>query len=192
MSNGEPRITREELLASCSGGIPFTGEGVLGISEGRTTRTTRIENQQGRETRLLYLPGKRYYVKEPWWHYASSEIEMAAFVGGTVTRLDDGGHYDANDAFDPTAYPSVWAKRSPMYMPRWAARYVIEILTATPMRLHDITPAQILAEGIDHRFDGEKGIRQHMADAWDAINKDRAPWASNPRVVGYEFRLVAP
>jgi hypothetical protein len=168
----------QELLATCSGGIPFTGESVRGIREGRKTRTTRLTVQGKTEARPHYLPGKLYYVREARWSEPSGDCRFYA-----ADCKPDG----------PEGVAGMWSP--PMFMPRESARYVIEILTATPMRLHDITPAQILAEGFVDDDISRVGVpcfsaRKRFSDAWDAINKDRAPWASNPRVVGYEFRLV--
>jgi|WetSurMetagenome_2_1015567.scaffolds.fasta_scaffold178861_4 hypothetical protein len=208
-------MTTAELLATCSGGIIFSGESVRAIRDGRKTQTRRVacaapgelvkfagfgawfrESAMSYEepffVRARYQPRKRYYLKETWCLGntvgGDAEHRYLYQLDNPDLRLVDGDGFGVYRKDGSEASP--WL--SPMRMPKDAARYVIEVDSATPQRLQNISPADIMAEGIDDRFDGEKGIKTHFADAWDSLNGKRAPWASNPWVWAYAFHLVQP
>lgn len=87
---------------------------------------------------------------------------------------------------------------SPLFMPRWASRFVRPLKRVRLERLQNITEEDALAEGVkpsDARVvfqDTENGARYSrelsgtaigaFACLWDKINRDRAPWSSNPWV----------
>lgn len=229
-------MTTAELLASCTSGIIFTAGNVRSVREGRKTRTMRVmkpqpsagvrgsvfvpsgvEDGHGREIRPRYKPGHRYYVKEPFCCEISAND--GGYTGLVLYRVDSpralAFDYDGSQRFrqDGTE-ASPWC--SPMRMPRESARYVIEILAATAMRLQDITEEMAIEEGMrkltkdgrlfkvgwpDH--DGLPGtdnvgepwsewstdFRIPLARRWDQINK-HTPWASNPWVTSYKFRCL--
>jgi hypothetical protein len=95
--------------------------------------------------------------------------------------------------------------RSPMFMSRWASRIDLRVTSVRAERLHDITTAEIEAEGIvvppcaydkvNERpdvldFERASWARGEFAKAWDAINGRRAPWTSNPWTWVYGFERV--
>lgn len=101
-----------------------------------------------------------------------------------------------------SAYWAAW--RSPMYMPRWAARISLEVVSVREERLLDITDEDARLEGMPHwseRFSafghgqrlttGEVAIdrpyRSSYAVAWDEINPGET-WKSNPVVWRIEFK----
>lgn len=103
-------------------------------------------------------------------------------------------------------YEKGW--RSPRYMPRWASRIDLEVLSVLIQRLQDISEEDAKAEGMlfhDGRGIGHSGwkhklehgyvygtAREAYSVAWDAINGKRASWASNPPVRTIEFKRVRP
>lgn len=84
--------------------------------------------------------------------------------------------------------------RPSIYMPRWASRITLEILSVRVERLRDISEADALAEGID---DGWL-VRNKLSNdrllgfqfLWDGINGEKHPWASNPWVWVIKFRRL--
>lgn len=117
------------------------------------------------------------------------------------------------DAVDETAMV-VWAHHKQqdycpsMFMPRWASRDVLEVVSVRPERLHAITRDDCLAEGIhyDPPFSGQNGYAPSLyshgttdgfptaKDAyhalWDEINGKTLPWVNNPWVWAVTFRRL--
>lgn len=167
------------------------------------------------------VPGDRIWGREIWGVYrlhtdnGGSEYPNVLYRADSSTRLllhDDVWKYDAD--------PMRW--RSPIFMPRWACRFVAEVVAVWVERLWGISETDAIAEGIDMSADypaycqcGGTGILPAYAGRgvdvemsvqdchcttvvgryrarWDAINGKRAPWASNPWVWVIEYRPVQP
>lgn len=98
-------------------------------------------------------------------------------------------------------YGDKW--RSPLFMPRWAARLWLEITAVKVERMQEISEEDALAEGMPISktlatlIPSPVGtIRLPSATAknffeyrWDAVN-GRGSWAANPWVWAYTFRKV--
>ncbi len=99
-------------------------------------------------------PGEHVWIKEPWWHRKTTEIEAAAFVGGAVTRKNrtKGYSYHRNDGFYPPAYQDVWSKKTATKMPKWAARQHFEVVNVKVSRVRQTTVDQAVLEGADGRY----------------------------------------
>lgn len=78
--------------------------------------------------------------------------------------------------------------RPSIYMPRWASRLTLEVLSVRVERLQDITLDDCEAEGV--KFPPNARSAGNFAALWDSINAERAPWKSNPWVWVVEFRRV--
>ena len=86
--------------------------------------------------------------------------------------------------------------RSPRFMPRIASRLILRITDIRVERVHDITPAQAIAEGVTttektivrfHKWEnlglGERMALDAFADLWNSINAKRGyGWDINPWV----------
>jgi hypothetical protein len=140
-------------------------------------------------------PGDRLWVRETWaehpcakgkkypkgeGHMWGSPIYAATFGGGLVPKCE---------GFSP------W--KSPIHMPRWAARITLEIVRVDVDRLNLINELDAKAEGVDvgRRLGmgriGMKSYREGFANLWDNIYQETGKrWETNPWVWVIEFRPV--
>lgn len=86
--------------------------------------------------------------------------------------------------------------RSPLFMPRWASRLLLEITDVRVQRAQDISDEDAKAEGVEMP-DGIPqppewwSYREEYGHLWDRINGKRAPWSSNPWVWCVNFRRIS-
>ena len=88
-------------------------------------------------------------------------------------------------------------KRSPMFMPRWASRITLEVVSVRVERLHEITEVDARAEGVEmcaHFAKAQYGhpLQPHRtAFAWLwALIHGRGSWCANPWVWVVSFQRV--
>jgi len=85
---------------------------------------------------------------------------------------------------------------SSMFMPKEAARTFFEITEVRVERLHDISCADAIAEGIraESNYESIDCDTPSPIDGferlWDSINKKKCPWSSNPWVWVYGYKKV--
>lgn len=190
--------------------ILFSGPMVQAILDGRKTMTRRVMKQQPRildgwihlETKeaigsrgkeclifrtndpllmaehLNYLfcpygvPGDRLWVKE--------------------TFVNDNGciHYKACHPYPiiMDSWNGRW--RPSIFMPRWASRITLEITNVRVGRLQEITPSDVIAEGvIEEEGDGLE-LLDKFESLWDSINGKKYPWDVNPWVWCISFKRL--
>ncbi len=107
----------------------------------------------------------------------------------------DGGSQDpATGARAPQEpWVSVWCPwdyctlHPAAHMPRWASRLTLRVRSVRDERLQDITPYDILLEGIAPRLNDPKALRADFAERWNADYGRRTAWSRNPRVRRVEF-----
>ena len=157
-------------------------------------------------------PGDRFWVRETWRNqpqkfnkesrdYKDYEVEFQADF-----TVAENACYGRRGGISPVKW------RSPIYMPRWASRILLEITNVRVERLQDITEADVYAEGIDPdnwdylgRSKGEawrQEALEHIKNGnvigafrclWNSINAKRGyPWSSNPWVWVIEFKVLEP
>lgn len=153
-------------------------------------------------------PGDRLWVRETW----SARDERGFWAASTrdVDQERDEIVYHAPCLTPRQPAPPRWL--SPLYMPRWASRITLEVVSVRVERLHEITEADARKEGLDwvspqpfgERWDDDREdprevgypdvgevsgfARDNFRRHWDQINGKRAPWMSNPWVWRVEFR----
>lgn len=121
---------------------------------------------------LPYSIGDRLYVKEG--------IERTA--EGTIAYRADGEVIPGSAwAWKPRTLPH-------RYMPKGLARLAITVTDVRIERLHDITLADMLAEGI------KREPSQSPGDAWRALwdglhDRDGERWADNPWLIALTFTV---
>lgn len=151
-------------------------------------------------------PGDRLWVKETWRPEVVHSHAMDACDCGdvAVTYRADG----ARASFPDGSTPNEWtlpkaAKRgnvTPLFMPRWASRLTLEVVSVRVERLHDITEEDARAEGVKPL--GDTGwwctgvdteplptARVAFQYLWHAINGAES-WDANPWVWRVEFRRM--
>lgn len=197
-------------------GIIFSGPMILALLAGKKTVTRRPVKQfadpdvatllsQSRgvatfghaipddpvpiDVRCRYLPGDRLWVKETW----AAQHDFDAYPPGEIPSPKARLHYAATEPLGGLM------KRTPLYMPRWASRITLEVLTVRVERLHEITEADAQREGVtrdnepcDHvRRSCEEigclgpGYRSTYCNLWRAMHgydKGPAAWKRNPWV----------
>ncbi len=156
-----------------------------------------------------FSPGDCAWVKEAWTSGFRGNADDGPL--GVIYRADrtfretcprpTAPHHDAELVAIAGLEPK-W--RTPLFMPRWASRFELEIVDVRVERLHDITEDDCIAEGITRKLASAVPRRftywiegQEFADArtaysfaWAGINEDTAPWESNPWVRRLEFKVV--
>lgn len=159
-----------------------------------------------------HRPGDRWYVKEGWGVNAGGGWAVDPCV--SYRAPNDEGEMDQNP-IDPRFMAEVMSGgkfrwhtewRSPLMMPRWAARYFLEVTAVRIERLQSISYDDLKAEGME-------GIRAAIIEKysniappgettwpsyqdlyeriWDDMHKDPGTtWADNPWIVAYTFQRI--
>ncbi|WP_339935190.1 hypothetical protein [Vreelandella glaciei] len=146
-------------------------------------------------------PGDRIYVKEAHAFVPEPAYRRSKGIIQTINPDDD---YEAcvyRENFDRArSFP--W--RPSIFMPRWAARLVFDVVSVRLERLQDICDQDSKAEGCQalegckwHTFEeAEAGISMHEHTAkdafsalWESINGPES-WQSNPPVWIYDLQPV--
>jgi len=123
------------------------------------------------------FPGDRLWVKE----------QYAIDSGGLLHH--DKSKWDIKPELE-------W--KSPRFMPKWASRILLEIVSVRVERLQDISfndwvadfcPTLVEQEKARASFTGADNQRKMAASFWDSINAKRGySWESNPWVWVIEFK----
>lgn len=166
--------------------VIYSGEGYWTFTCKHDGKILRIKSRYG-------VAGDLLYVKEAWMK----------------NPLPTGWPYfykaDADEDFTKPEYEK-W--KSPMFMPKSAARLWLEVVSIRPERLQDITEEDAIREGIEplrHKMVGdcwrkygklEQGQAPYtlrpinsFESLWDSIYGEGA-WESNPWVWRVEFRVT--
>jgi len=83
--------------------------------------------------------------------------------------------------------------KSPIYMPKWASRITLDIVSIRVERLKDISEEDAIAEGVSPHvdFSGVYSARDNYQDHWDDINRKLGfGWEENPWVWVVEYSKV--
>lgn len=123
-------------------------------------------------------PGDRLWVREAWAPCGPSPCDGALYRA----EFDSG---PLSIKFKPS-----------IFMPRWASRITLEIVSVRVERLQDISEADCWAEGIhevrsagDDHGDLRGSVRQDYQALWESINGDGS-WDENPWVWAVEFKRI--
>lgn len=193
--------------------ILFSGPLVRAILDGRKTVTRRLSGLdtvnvdpdawtvesvddsgawfRHRDGRARYkrnrsgAPDDRLWVRETW--AVPSEFDRVSPLR-LPKRARSGVIYRADAGELPEGY-SRW--RPSIHIPRWASRVDLDVVSVRPERLQDITPAEVLREGVGDHYNAPEVLLAKWCELWDGINPEHS-WAANPWVWRVEFKLVRP
>ncbi len=132
---------------------------------------------------LPFQPGMKLWVRETFLpeHFDdSSKIYYRADIADGLVP-----EHLRNDC---RWYPSI-------FMPRWASRITLEVVSVRVERLQEITEEDAVREGCTHTglgvaADEIESAREQFQRLWDSINGKKYPWDSNPFVWVVEFKRV--
>jgi hypothetical protein len=125
--------------------------------------------------------GDRLWVKE-------THLIRTAGEGAGREGEDDDAHLDVlyREA-TPVEQRSRVRWRTPLFMPRWAARLILDVVEVRAERLQALTAEDAVAEGMHDR----RTARTDFSARWDGLNAKRGfPWADDPWVWVLTFRPV--
>lgn len=127
--------------------------------------------------------GDRLWVRETWFDDMPDEPKGVLANGRRILyRADhDCTSFEAGCPCNPDGDGKRSEWRPSIFLPRWASRITLALVSVRVERLDDITDEDAEAEGVD---------ATRFPALWDAINGDRAPWVSNPWVWVVGFRRL--
>jgi len=149
--------------------------------------------QKKNEYLYNYYPKPRYqvgdmlWVKETWyiqpelWEMNHNPQPIHYKADGNIQCLED------------------YILKPSIFMPKWASRITLEVVSVKAERLQDISEEDAIAEGTPiHDFFGIGTARlaglttvDYFAELWDSLDK-KYPWASNPWCFVYSFKRHNP
>ena len=139
-------------------------------------------------------PGGRLWVKETWRPIKSVlawDMDVTYLADGARRTVKD-GEFGDRDWTMPKA--AATGNVSPLFMPRWASRLVLEITDVRVERLNDCSEADAMAEGTQEPslvpiIGACWSERDAYAKLWEHIN-GAGSWAANPWVWAVSFRVI--
>lgn len=133
------------------------------------------------------------------WHF----VDMTLECGKAYAYAEDGAPHDFKKGNHRSSVTPAWWKRPAIFMPRWACRILLEIVSERVERLCDCSEDDAKAEGawgpdstivekVAQHF-GCDALSVHPSLAfrmlWESIN-GAGSWEANPWVWCVEFKLV--
>lgn len=193
--------------------IIFKPEMVRAILEGRKTQTRRVVQPQPAKWATTYnesIGGNHFWCEKPtdddsMGHWPSYEKGLRCPYGQVGERLwvreafMAESHRPVHCRADGWGYEddSTYGWTSPLFMPRWASRLVLEITSIRVERVQDISEEDAKAEGVTVHLDAvaaagmakDTPSRMEFWHLWNSIHgKDGHDWDANPWVwvVGFQ------
>ena len=151
--------------------------------------------------------GDRLWVRETWIQgYDDPLIESEGDDENAVSiiyKADGKEEYrscsaeTAENWGDFSADSEMVGFKSPIHMPRWASRLLLEITDIKVERLQDISCEDAVKEGFsDKKPSGMQPAmmpnpKADFRNYWDSLNAKKGyPWSSNPWVWAIEFKVI--
>ena len=159
---------------------------------------TEVDDNSHEEIRCPYgKPGERLWVRETWAAWDSVSDLEASELECSVGDMVEMGISQAHISYraDPGFHAYRW--RPSIFMPRWASRITLEIVSVRVERLQDISDEDAIAEGVGSpvgtplRYGSvtEDWNRRAFASLWQSINGPGS-WDANTWVWVVEFKRV--
>ncbi len=188
--------------------ILFQTWGIKAILAGNKTQTRRIiKPQPGIGIKDFYhRPGGLFQgthvkvgtgvgignpIKCPYEKGMELWVRETCAEGGNLTS-GPGYIYKADNY--PTELKNAVKWKPSIFMPRAASRITLVIIDVRVERIQDITPDDILKEGVKSLglpgFHDQVALIEKWISLWNSINEKRGyPWESNPYVWVIEFKI---
>lgn len=128
--------------------------------------------------------GDRIYVKEAWFYNWMDDADDSHNLDEIYYRAD------GIPSFGGEEQGMRW--ESAMFMPRWAARIILEVTEVFPQRIQDITEEDVKREGCSTLYGiGGFSFRDGFKILWDSINAAKGHgWDKNEWVWAYGLKRV--
>ena len=154
--------------------------------------------------------GDRLWVKETFWTDRREPQDVVIYAATPAQHKYRRRGFVETESEITTEYlekHEFWNRRPSIFMWRWASRLTLEIKSTRVERLHDITDAGALREGVEYQIIDHKTVyrdyslsgydpfewfnspRESYRTLWDQIN-GRGSWAKNPWVEVISFKRV--
>lgn len=141
-------------------------------------------------------PGDRLWVKETW---VGSQTTMMGYFKADLQYWNHATNKPSKDC----GQPELCKWKSPLFMPRWASRITLQIISIHAELLNNISEEDAIAEGAmyhDGGTIGHSGYRYDYRDVfssakwayvhlWESINGNGS-WKSNPWVWVLTFQKL--
>lgn len=188
----EGRKTVTRRIVRLPRGVEFDGTTI----DSRCVEVLASRPDEPTGTRVVACPygqqGDRLWVRETWAPWSEHLAQT-----GESEALRDAKAQMPWACIEYRATDEQWIERwrPSIFMPRWASRITLGVVSVRVERLHEITEEDAKCEGVslpERPYpDGTPPHRTAFAALWDEINGKRAPWGGNPWVWRVEFRRVA-
>lgn len=190
--------------------ILFSGPMVKAILEGKKTVTRRvikeirngwrdgtiIENEDRDYFTCPYgRPGDRLWVRETWAAHLCHDDTKPRDIPYRIYMKNPSEHPHGASVYYAVLDNSWdWEDRGKIrpsiFMPRWASRINLEIISIGVERLQEITEDEAEKEGLCFDEQNQITAREHFENLWNKINGKKHLWESNPYVWRIEFERV--
>ena len=154
-----------------------------------------LVSQEIRYVKIPWAVGDELYIKEPHYLYGFWGIEEIKGKSRAVFHSNRGvcpKYPDSNPAsFDvsPNKATVGFFLRSPLFMPKWAARDWLRVTNLKVERLQEISEEDCVAEGITTVWPKNESCGEYV-HLWNRINGKKHPWERNEWVVAYTFERI--
>jgi hypothetical protein len=169
---------------------------VRAILEGRKTETRRIAKLKlGNHPALIDCPYAvdRLWVKETFYHGDAWYTDPHVYEWKNCKRDGKATWVNYAATFEEKGEPRDFNWKPSIFMPRWASRINLNVLSVSVERLHEIDNIGASAEGTPDLRTMENGwdMRRCYLELWEQINGPGS-WLANPWVWVVKFERVQP
>jgi hypothetical protein len=156
------------------------------------------DDRPGPLFRVGYVPGQRLWVREAWKSDRAYDDLAPSEMGGEEPLIYVADNEVQRWGWNPDVLSRLGRYRHARFMPRWASRLTLTVTDVRMQRLHEISDADAVAEGITPHGGLFLGSGT-QADIWmSAINSFHSlwngihgpdAWSANPWVCALTFTV---
>lgn len=216
--NGTKTVTRRIVKPKWSGWSPDLSTWTMERATAFDSQYLKVPYDDGTRQRVFCPygdPTDQLWVRERWWlaDMDFSQPPTAYLICWSNASGKPGNDFEAGDVGwrnPPERDRLEWAERygalegegkratrkrnywlganPPIFMPRWACRTVLEIVSVRAERLQEITAEDVGREGVEYAANDPVG---NFSSLWERIH-GKGAWDTNPWVWRIEFRRANP